>query len=99
MGQPAHLEEQHHNQTFAMAPGSCAYRSLCVNTLVNPAEELDKLAGAQGLAKRSNAKSDEAFIKALTPPEASILPLVLPTSKDFFTKFIKVFMKMSQAQD
>ena len=68
-------------------------RSPCVNTPVNPAGELDKLAGAQGPAKGSNACSNEALI----PPETSTLSLVPPT-KDFFTKFMKVFMETTQAQ-
>ena len=77
-----------------MALGSCARRSPCVNTPVDPAKELDELAGAQDPARRSNAGSDEAP----TPLEASTPPLVPPTSKDFFTKFIKVFMETTQAQ-
>ena len=95
MGQPGRLEEQAHDQTFAIALRSCARRSSCVNTPVNPARELDKLAGAQGPARRSNFRSDEAP----TPPEASTPPLVPSTSKDLFTKFIKVFMETTQAWD
>ena len=72
-----------------MAPRSRACRTPCVNTLVDPAEELDELAGAQGPARRSNAGSDEASI----PPEASTPPLVPPTSEDLFTKFMKMFME------
>ena len=79
-----------------MAPGSCTTRrSPCVNTPVNPTGELDELAGAQGLARGSNANSNEAP----TPPEASTLPLVAPTSEDLFTKFMKVFMETTQARD
>ena len=81
-----------------MAPGSCARWSPCINTPVDPAGELDELAVAQGPARRSNAGSDEASTEALTPPEASTPPLVLPTSEDLFTKFIKVFMETMQAQ-
>ena len=81
-----------------MAPGSCACRSPRVNTLVDPAGELDELAGAQGPAKRSNAGNDEAPTEAPTPPEASTPPLVPPTSEDLFTKFMKVFMETTQAQ-
>ena len=73
-----------------MAPGSRTTRwSSCVNTPVDPIGELDELAGAQGPAKGSNADSGEAP----TPLEASTLPLVAPTSKDLFTKFMKVFME------
>ena len=81
-----------------MAPGSRTCQSLCVNTPVDPAGELDELAGAQGLAKRSNAGSDEALTEAPTPLEASTPPLIPPTSKDLFTKFMKVFMETTQAQ-
>ena len=76
-----------------MAPGSHARRSSYVNTPVNFAGELDELAGAQGPAKKSNAGSDKAPTKTSTPPEASTPPFVPPTSEDFFTKFIKVFME------
>ena len=78
-----------------MAPGSrTTRRSLCVNTPVDLARELDELAGAQGPARGSNADSDEAP----TPPEASTSPLVAPISEDLFTKFMKVFMETTQAQ-
>ena len=45
MGQPARLEEQHHDQVFTIALGSCVRRSPCINTLVDPAGELNELAG------------------------------------------------------
>ena len=76
-----------------MAPGSCVYGSLHVNTPTDPTRELDELAGAQGPAKRSNAGINKAPTKALTPPEAPIPSLVPPISKDLFTKFLKVFME------
>ena len=98
MGQPALSEEEYHDQTFVMAPESCARRSPRVNTPVDPVGDLDELAGAQGPAKRSNAGSDEALTEALTPPESSTPPLVPPTSEDLFTKFIKVFMETTQAR-
>ena len=66
--------------------------------MVNPAEELDELAGAQSLARRSNTGSNKAFTKASTPPETPISPLVLPPTKDLFTRFMKVFMETTQAQ-
>ena len=75
-----------------MAPGSCACQSPHVNTPIDPAGEQDKFAG-QGSARRSNVGSDEAP----TPPEALIPPLT-PPIKDFFTKFMKVFMETMQAQ-
>ena len=81
-----------------MAPGSCACRSPCVNTPIDPAGELDELAGAQGPARRSHVGSDEAPTEALTPPEAPIPPLVPPPAKNLFTKFMKMFMEMTQAQ-
>ena len=81
-----------------MTPGSSTTRwSPCVNTQVNPAGELDELAGAQGPAKRSNAGSNKALTEAFTPLEASTPSLVPLTSKDFFTKFMKVFMEITQA--
>ena len=83
-----------------MAPRSrIIHRSPRVNTSVDPAGELNKLADAQGPARRSNAGSNEAPTKAFTPPEASTLPLVLPTSEDLFTKFIKMFMETTQARE
>ena len=82
-----------------MVPGSRTTRqSPCVNTPVNPARELDELDGAQGPARRSNAGSNEAPTKAPTPPKASTPPLVPPTSGDLFTKFMKVFIEIMQAQ-
>ena len=81
-----------------MGSGSRARRSPRVNTPVDAAGELDELAGAQGPAMRSNVRSDEAPTEAPTPPEASTPPLVPPTSKDLFTKFMKVFMETTQAQ-
>ena len=69
-------------------------RSPCVNTPVNPARELDEFASAQGPARGFNASSDEASILL----EASTPPLVLLTSKNLFTKFMKVFMETTQAQ-
>ena len=81
-----------------MALGSCACRSPCVNSPVNPAGELDELAGAQGPARRSNAWSDKAPTEALTPPEALNPPLVPLPTKNLFTRFMKVFMETTQAQ-
>ena len=77
-----------------MAPGSRVCQSPCVKTPVDPAKELDELAGAQDPARRSNTGSNEALI----PPEASTPPLVPPTSEDLFTKFMKVFIELTQAQ-
>ena len=82
-----------------MAPGSCTCRSPCVNTLVDPARELDKLAGASDLAKISNAGSNETFTEALTLPKAYTSPFVPPTSENLFTQFMKVFMETIQARD
>ena len=76
-----------------MAPGSrTTRRSPCVNPPVDSTEQ-DELADAQG--RRSNASSNEAPI----PPKAPTPPLVLPPSEDLFTKFMKVFMETTQAQD
>ena len=81
-----------------MAPGSCAYRSSCVNIPANPAGKLDELAGAQGLARGSNAKSNKAPTKASTLPKAFTPPLISPPTEDLFNRFIKVFMETTQAQ-
>ena len=81
-----------------MAPGSCAYWSPRVNPPLDPAEEQDELAGAQGPVRRSNVESNEAPTKAPIPPKAPTPPLVPLSAKDLFTKFIKVFIKTTQAQ-
>ena len=78
-----------------MAPGSrTTCRSPCVNTPVNLAGELHELAG-QNQAKESNVGSNEAptSLEAQTP---TLIPL---TSKNLFTKFMKVFMETTQARD
>ena len=97
MGQPARLEESRpwsFFSYFAIALRSCTTRqSSYVNLFVNPTEQ-NELAGAQDLGGRSDAGSD----KAPTPSEAPTLPLVFLSPKDLFTKFMKVFMKMTQAQ-
>ena len=80
-----------------MAPGSCAQRSPRVNPPANPTGEQDELAG-QGPIRGFNAGSDEAFTEAPTPLEALTPPLVPPSTKDLFTKFMKVFMETTQAQ-
>ena len=75
-----------------MAPGSCTtQRSSRVNPPADIPGEQDELAG---VPERSNASSD----KATTSPEAPILPLVSPLAEDLFTKFIKVFIEMTQVQ-
>ena len=81
-----------------MAPGSCACRSPRVNTPIDPATELDELAGAQGPTRRSNAGSNEAPTEAFTPPEASTPPFIPLISKDLFTKFMKMFIEITHAQ-
>ena len=76
-----------------MAPESRATcQSPRVTISVDPARELDELAGAQSLVRGSNSGSDEVP----TPPEAITPPLV-PPIKDLFTKFMKVFMETMQA--
>ena len=80
-----------------MASRFCICQSPHVNTPANPAGELDELTG-QGPVRRSNVKSNEAPTKAPTPPETITLPLVLYPPKDLFTKFMKVFIEMTQAQ-
>ena len=67
--------------------------SPCINIPVDDVGKIDELASAEGPAKRSNAGSDEAPTKATTPTEAPTPLLIPPTSKDLFTKFIKVFLE------
>ena len=68
--------------------------SPCNNLPADFTREQNELAGPQSPAKRSDAGNN----KALTPSEAFILSLVPPT-KDFFTKFMKAFVKSIQAWD
>ena len=77
-----------------MAPGSYACRSPCVNTAVDPAGELDELAG-QGPARKSNVRRDEAPT-SLEAPTPTLIPLTL---ENFFTKLMKVFMETTQARE
>ena len=80
-----------------MAPEFCAWRSFCINLSANLIEQ-DKFVGAQSLARRSNIRSDKASAKALISLQTFIPPLVLPSIKDFFTKYLKVFIELTQAQ-
>ena len=77
-----------------MTPGSYTnQRNSCVHSLVNLTEQ-NELTGAQGLAERSDAGSNKVFI----PLEASTPPFILFPAKDLFTKFMKMFIKMTQVQ-
>ena len=77
--------------SIIIASRSCiTRRNLCINLLTNVIEQ-NKLAGTQ---KRSNASSNE-FFTLLKP---SIPTLVLLPAKDLFTKFMKMFMEITQAQ-
>ena len=80
-----------------MAPGPCAWRSPCVNPPADLIGEQNELAG-QGPVQGFNAGSDKAPTKSSIPPEASTPSLVLFSTKDLFTKFIKMFMETTQAQ-
>ena len=77
-----------------MALESCTWRSPCNNPLADPTGEQDKLVNPQGPVWRLNVGNNNAF----TPLEAPILPLV-PSTKDFFTKFMKTFVELTQAWD
>lgn len=77
---------------FAKALGFCVQQSSCINLPANSIQKQDELASVQSLAKRSNAGSNEAFSKALTPPKTSTPLFVSFSAKDFFTKFIKAFI-------
>ena len=75
---------------FAVAPRSCTtQRSFYANLPLIIPREQDELAGA-----RSDAGSDETP----TSPKASIPSLILPPAKALFTKFMKVFMEITQVQ-
>ena len=80
-----------------MALSSRTCQSSYVNLLTNFSKEQDELTGAQEPARRSNTGSDEALTKVPNSPEALTPPLVPLLAKNFFTKFMKVFMKMTQA--
>ena len=80
-----------------MAPKSHAQWSRYVNPPTDLTGEQDECAG-QRPVRGFNAKSNEAPTKALTPPEAPTLPLIPSFTRDFFTKFRKVFIKTTQAQ-
>ena len=55
--------------------------------------EENKLVGTQDPVWRSDASSDKAFI----PPKVPTWPLVPLFAKDFFIKFMKIFIKTTQA--
>ena len=80
-----------------MTLGSYAQQSPCINPPHNPTGEQNELA-SQSSVQGFNAKSNEALTKALTPLKAPTPPLILPSIKDFFIKFMKVFMETTQAQ-
>ena len=82
-----------------MALGSCACQSPYVNPPTNPTKKQDELTGAQGLARESNARSNETLTKAPIFPEAPTLSFIPPLAKDLFTKFMKVFIEITQAWD
>ena len=73
-----------------MAPESRTRWNPYNNLLANLTREQDELANLQGLAGRSDTNSN----KALTPLEVFAL-LFVPYTKNFFTKFIKVFIKLT----
>ena len=80
-----------------MVPESYVWQSPYVNPLANLIEEQDKLV-SQGLVRRFNNGSNEASTKTFTSLEALTLSLIPPSTEDFFTKFIKIFIKTIQAQ-
>ena len=71
-------------------------KSFYINSLANIIEQ-DKLAD-QNSAQKSNAKSNEVLTKVFIPLEVFILFLVPFSTKDLFTKFMKVFIKTMQVQ-
>ena len=80
-----------------MAPRSRAQQSPRINPPADFTREQDELAG-QGPVQKFNAGSNEAPTKPLTLPEALTPPLVPSSTEDLCTKFMKVFMEMTQAQ-
>ena len=74
-----------------------AWQSLYINLLADSIEEQDEPADVQNPAKKSNINSNGAptkvpiSLKALTPLFIFLL------TKDLFTKFIKAFVKSTQA--
>ena len=82
-----------------MAPEFCACRNPLVNLPTNPIGEQNKLADAQDLASKSNAERDETSTEAFTLLGAPISSLVLLSAKNLFTKFMKMFIKTTQAWD
>ena len=78
--------------TFAMAPGSCACQSLCINSPADLTEQ-NELASVQDTTREFNIESDEASTKAPTPPKALTLLLVSLSNENLFTKFMKMFME------
>ena len=77
-----------------MAPRSCAWQNPCNNPPANLTGEQDELASPQSLVERSVAGNNKVFI----PLEAPIPPFV-PLIKDFFIKFMKVFVESTQTRD
>lgn len=76
-----------------MAPRSCTQQNFYVNSLANLTEQ-DKRTGLD-LTKRSNVGNNEALttLETFIPLKAPIPPLVLPLTNDFFTQFMKIFLK------
>ena len=75
-----------------MAPGSCTQWSPYNNPPTYSTGEEDELVSPQSLAKRSDASNN----KAPTLFKAPTLPFV-PSIKDLIIKFIKAFVKLTQA--
>ena len=63
-----------------------------------PARKQNELVSAQDPEKRSNTGSNEAPIKAFTPPEACTLSHIPLLNENLFIWFIKLFIEMTQAQ-
>ena len=74
-----------------MAPRSCAQWSPCINPPTNSTGEQDELA-SQDPIQEFNTGNNKAPTKAPTPP------LIPPSTKNLFTKFMKMFMEITQAQ-
>ena len=59
--------------------------------------EQDELT-SQSLTRKANIGSNEAFTKDFTLLKAPILSLVFFSTKNLFTKSMKIFIKIMQAQ-
>ena len=94
MGQSAHLEKSHSDLPL-----------LWFQNLVPPNKALVSILWSTPQSKISlpalKIQPEDLMLAAtrgLTPPKVLIPPFISSFAKDFFTKFLKLFIKMMQAQ-